>query len=92
MKNGLDRESSTEPDAPNNVVSLANARKRALEETREKARRGVARVKGEESGSRISIGQWIVGVLFMLMAIGGAVALVSPLVKRASIATGLGIG
>jgi hypothetical protein len=92
MKNGLDRDGGAEPESPTNVVSLASARKRAAEEAKAKAKRAKAFGRGDDSGSRVSIGQWIVGGLFMLMAIGGAVALVSPLVKGASVATGLGIG
>ncbi len=92
MKNGLDRHDDPEPEKPTNVVSLANARKRAKEEAAAKAKRAATIRKASEDGSRISVGQWIVGVLFMLMAIGGAYALVSPLVKGAGIAVGLGIG
>ncbi len=94
MKNGLDRYDDPEPEKPTNVVSLANARKRAKEEeaAKAKAKRASATRRSDDGSSRISIGQWIVGGLFMLMAIGGAFALVRPLVKGASIATGLGIG
>ena len=92
MKNGLDRNGSDETGGPTNVVSLANARKRAAQEAAAAAKRPSTARGGTDSAARISLGQWIVGGLFMLMAIGGAVALVSPLAKGAGRATGLGIG
>ena len=91
MKSGLDRNDSAQPGGPTNVVSLANARKRAKDDAAAKRSSGTRRADSD-GAARISLGQWIVGGLFMLMAIGGAVALVSPLIKRAEITAGLGIG
>jgi hypothetical protein len=92
MKNGLDRNDGEEPEDKSNVVSFKDARARAAEKARERARKGSASAGGDGDKPHITLGQWIVGGLFMLMAIGGAVALVRPLVKGAGITSGLGIG
>ncbi len=92
MKNGLDRKNGEEPHDPSNVVSFKDARARAAEKARERARTGAAKPDRDGGRPRITLGQWIVGGLFMLLAIGGAIALVRPFVKGAGIASGLGIG
>ena len=92
MKNGLDRQNGEEPEDQSNVVSFKNARARADEKARERARKGTASAGRDGGKTHITLGQWIVGGLFMLLAIGGAVALVRPFVKGAGIASGLGIG
>ena len=93
MKNGLDRKNGEEPEDQSNVVSFKQARARAAEKARERARRGGTAGSGRDSDKpRITVGQWIVGALFMLLAIGGAIALVRPFVKGAGTASGLGIG
>jgi hypothetical protein len=90
MKNGLDRKNGEEPEDQSNVVSFKQARDRAAEKARERAKRGAA--DSERDRPRITVGQWIIGALFMLLAIGGAIALVRPLVKGAGVASGLGVG
>ena len=92
MKNGLDRKGGDEPEDQSNVVSFKDARARAEEKARERAKKGAASADRDGGKPRITLGQWIVGGLFMLLAIGGAIALVRPLVKGAGIASGLGIG
>ena len=92
MKNGLDRKDGEEPHDTSNVVSFKNARARAAEKARERARKGAANTGHDGDKPHITLGQWIVGGLFMLLAIGGAIALVRPFVKGAGIASGLGIG
>jgi hypothetical protein len=92
MKNGLDRKDGEEPEDQSNVVSFKDARARAAEKARERAKKGAADTGRDSGQQRITLGQWIVGGLFMLLAIGGAIALVRPFVKGAGIASGLGIG
>jgi hypothetical protein len=92
MKNGLDRKDGEEPEDKSNVVSIKEARARAAEKARERAKKGSASIGSDDDKPHITLGQWIVGGLLMLMAIGGAVALVRPFVKGAGIASGLGIG
>jgi hypothetical protein len=92
MKNGLDRKNGEEPEDQSNVVSFKQARARAAEKARARARAGAGSSGRDSDKPRITVGQWIVGALFMLLAIGGAIALVRPLVKGAGIASGLGIG
>jgi hypothetical protein len=92
MKNGLDRHDGEEPEDSSNVVSLKAARARAAEKARERARKGPASIGADGDKPHITLGQWIVGGLLMLMAIGGAVALVRPFAKGAGIVSGLGIG
>ena len=93
MKNGLDRKDGEEPEDRSNVVSFKEARERAADKARERAKTGAIKTARDDGGkAHITLGQWIVGGLFMLLAIGGAVALVRPFVKGAGIASGLGIG
>jgi hypothetical protein len=92
MKNGLDRQNGDEPEDQSNVVSFKDARARAAAKARERAKKGATGAGRDGDKPRITLGQWIVGGLFMLLAIGGAVALVAPFVKGAGIASGLGIG
>ena len=94
MKNGLDRKNGDEPDDPSNVVSFKDARARAAAKAREQAKSKLsAKSAGRDSAkAHITLGQWIVGGLLMLAAIGGAVALVKPFVKGAGVASGLGLG
>ena len=92
MKNGLDRRNGDDSDDPSNVVSFKDARARAEKKARERASKTAASAVGDADKTRITLGQWIVGGLFMLMAIGGAVALVRPFVKGAGIVSGLEIG
>jgi hypothetical protein len=93
MKNGLDRKNGEQPEDPSNVVSFKDARARAAEKARARTKMGAANtVRDDGDKARITLGQWIVGGLFMLLAIGGAIALVRPFVKGAGIASGLGIG
>jgi hypothetical protein len=93
MKNGLDRKNGEEPEDKSNVVSFKDARVRAAVKARERARKGGSASDGPDGGKpHVTLGQWIVGGLFMLMAIGGAIALVRPFVKGVGISGGLGIG
>jgi hypothetical protein len=92
MKNVLDRRNGEEPEDPSNVVSFKDARARAKEKARAHARKGAASAGRGGDKTHITLGQWIVGGLFMLLAIGGAIALVRPFVKGAGIASGLGAG
>ena len=94
MKNGLDRKNGEEPEDESNVVSFKDARARAAAKARERAKSklGAASTGRDSAKPHITLGQWIVGGLLMLAAIGGAVALVKPFVKGAGIASGLGLG
>ena len=92
MKNGLDRRNGDDSDDPSNVVSFKDARARAEKKARERTSKGTTSSGGDADTTRITLGQWIVGGLFMLMAIGGAVALVRPFVKGAGIVSGMEIG
>jgi hypothetical protein len=92
MKNGLDRKSGEEPEDRSNVVSFRDARARAAEKARDRARKGIGKGGSDDGAPRITLAQWIVGGLFMLLAIGGAIALVKPFVKGAGIAIGVGMG
>ena len=75
MKNGLDRPD----DEASKVVSIASARKRSA--------------KGGQAGRdharpRHTPGQWLLSALFVVLAIGGVLALAAPLLRAVGILGG----
>jgi hypothetical protein len=75
MKNG--RDPSEHEDE--NVVSLAQARKQAAQAAKRSA------AQSDRSEPRSTTGQWLMGAIFVVLAIGGVLALAAPLLRAAGI-------
>jgi hypothetical protein len=75
MKNG--RDGSEREDE--NVVSLAQARKQSAKGSK----RGTA--QQDRGEPRPTTRQWLTGAFFMMLAIGGVLALAAPLLRAAGI-------
>ncbi len=76
MKNGLDRHD----EHASNVVSLANARKRSA--------KGAARVSSDAGAAKLTVGQWVISALLVVLALGGVLALAAPLLRAVGILGG----